>query len=333
MQLAELMTTVEEGRFRCDACQWRCVLGAGYVGRCQMRVGTPEGIELLNHSMISNATIGPVEDHRLWHFFPDTLALAVGSFGYAFPADQQRGPNAQMPEDEAKRRRLPAERAAQVALDKLCRGVIWSYSDPAVSHEYVRDVLHLARSGSRYTAMVTTGYMTIEGFDAYAPYTHGMSLDLRGFSDTSYARLAGISEWHGVLDVAEHAFTKWGCHIEVTTRIHHGVNDNPDELRAMVSWIGQNLGMQTPWHVLPGDAGAETAAAVLRARRIGHENGLVFIYGNEPNQSTQCPKCQATLITRMNGVAKLVGLEELHCTTCNERIKLRTSIFKQRTDR
>jgi pyruvate formate lyase activating enzyme len=330
MQLAELITSLDDGRFRCDACQWRCVLGVGEVGKCQLRVGTAEGIEVLNHSMISNAAIGPIEDHRLWHFFPDSLVLAVGSFGYTFPADQQRGPHALLPEDEAKRRRLPPDRAARVALDKLCRGVVWSYSDPAVSHEYVRDAMQLARAESRYTAVVTNGFMTIEALDAYGHYLHGLSLELRGFSDASYARLAGVPDWRGVLELAKHALTRWGCHIEVTTRIHHGVNDNPDELKAMVQWIVETLGAQTPWHVLPGDAGVEAASAVMRARRIGHDNGLQFIYGSETNQATRCPKCQSTLITRVNGVAKLVGLNEQQCSNCGEAIKLHLSIFRQR---
>ena len=329
MHLAELIT-VDGDRCRCEACQWRCSLGVGEVGRCQLRVGVEGGIELLNHSMISGAAIGPVEDHRLWHFFPDSLVLSIGSFGYAFPGDQQRAPHALLPEDPAKRRKLDADRAANFALERLCRGVVWTYSEPAVSFEYSRDLLQLCRASSRYTAIVTSGYMTIEALDKYGPYLDGVSLELRGFSDYSYHRLADIPDWRGILAVAEHARKRWNCHIEVTTRIHHGVNDNPDELRAMAQWISETLGPQTPWHILPGDAGSETAAAAMRARRIAMELGISFVYGAEPNQATRCPSCQSTLITRTNGVAKLVGLNDNRCATCNYEVNVHLSIFKKR---
>jgi len=62
------------------------------VGRCQVRVGAEEGINLPGYGLISAATIGPIEDYRLWHFLPDTLALAIGGWGYATVSDQSRGP-------------------------------------------------------------------------------------------------------------------------------------------------------------------------------------------------------------------------------------------------
>ncbi len=330
IRFADLVTAHEQRSFTCNACQWRCTLQPDEVGRCNMRVGTAEGIALINHSMISGATIGPIEDHRLWHFFPDSLILSIGGWGYAFPADQGRAPYGVIPEDPAKQRRLDAERAANFALKRLCRGVVWAYGEPAVNYEYVIDLLQLCRASSRYTALATTGYMTVEALDQLGPYLDGINLELRGFSDHTYQRLADVPAWRGILEVAERARNHWHCHMEVTTRIHSGVNDDPEELREMVTWIATTLGVHTPWHVLPGDAGSATAAAATRARRIGHENGLQFIYGAEINQATRCPNCQAVLITRNNGVARMVGMDGVHCAACGHDPQLRLSLFKRR---
>lgn len=327
---ADLFALGEDGVAQCMACQWRCKLPAGEPGQCNVRVGLPDGIQLLNHGLISGAAIGPIEDHRLWHFFPDSMALSIGGWGYAFPADQQRSSYAVVPDDPAKQRKLDPDRAANFALERLCRGVIWAYGEPAVNFEYVLALLQLCRASSRYTALATTGYLTLEALDQLGPYLDGVSFDLRGFSDASYNRLGGIPDWRGVLVTAEQARSRWNCHLEVTTRIHNGVNDDPDELRQLVAWIKETLGDHTPWHVLPGDAGSETAASTTRARRIGHEAGLQFIYGVEPNQPTRCPSCQATLITRTNGVTRLVGLNERLCAGCGHDAKLHLSIFKQR---
>jgi pyruvate formate lyase activating enzyme len=330
MPLAELLTPADDGAFHCAACQWRCTLHPGEVGRCQVRVASEEGISLPSYGLISGASIGPVEDHRLWHFFPDTLMLSIGSWGYAAPLDQQRGPYGTIPTDPSRLRRLDAERAANFALERLCRGVIWAYGDPAVAHEYVLALLQLSRASSRVTALVTSGAFTPESLEEIGPYLDAISFDLRGFSDATYARLSGLPDWRATLEIIAEARNRWHCHVEVSTRIHNGVNDSPDELRDLVAWITSTLGRHTPWHLLPGDAGSETAAAVLRARRIGHENGLYYIYTAEVNQTTRCPTCQATLITRTNGVVRMVGLKDGACESCGHDPQLHLSIFKPR---
>ncbi len=330
MQDSRFSSTTEDGAWQCTACQWRCVLRPGEVGRCHMRSGSEEGIVAHNYGLISAASVSPIESFRMWHFFPDSMALAIGGWGYAFPVDQQRGTYAQIPDDPDKQRNLPPEKAAAFALKQLCRGVIWAYGEPSVSPEYVLDLLKSSRAASRYTALVTTGYMTVDLLDMVGPYLHGISLDLRGFDDVAYERLAGIPKWRGNLGIAVLARERWNCHIEITTRVHHGVNDDQDHLRSLVQWIGDKLGPQTPWHVLPGDAGSETAAAVMRARRIGHEGGLHFVYGVEPNQVTRCPSCQTTLMTRENGVTRLTGVEENRCTTCDFALDFYLSIWQKK---
>lgn len=329
MRVSGFMTRNEQGAIQCIACQWRCVLQPEEVGRCLVRKGGKDAIIASNYGLISAANVSPVEKFRLWHFFPDSMALAIGGWGSSFPVDQQRGAYARIPEDENKRRTLAPERASAFALRQLCRGVIWAYGEPAVSPEYVLDLLKNSRAASRYTALVTNGFMTVETLNKFAPYLHGISLDLRGFADHAYARLAGIPRWRGILGFATLARERWNLHIEITTRMHPGVNDDPEEIREMVEWIRKKVGPQTPWHVLPGNAGAQAAAAVARARRIALESGLLFVYGPEPNQPTRCPKCQTTLITRDNGVSRIVRVEQGRCAICGFAIDLFLSIFRK----
>lgn len=329
MALAELVTPLADGRFRCDACQWRCELGAGEPGRCQVRQGAEDGIVLLNQSLISGAAVQPVEEQRLYHFFPDTLALAIGGWGYSFPVDQSHGPYARIPADARAHRQLDPSRVASFALERLCRGVIWSFSEPAVAHEYVLHVLQLSKAASRYTALVTSGYFTPEALDSYGPYLHGMLLNLRAFDAAAYRRLAGIPDWEGILDVALRAQQRWGCHLEVLTRLYPGVNDAPAHLEALAGWIHETLGPATPWHLLPGDAGAEAAASTSRARRLAREAGLQFVYGPEPGQATHCPQCDAVAVERQGGTVRLSGVADGRCAACGTDLNLRLSIFKR----
>lgn len=332
MRRTELVTALDDGRWQCNVCQWECVLAAGERGRCLVRVGADDGIVAENDGLISAAVVGPIEDYRLWHLLPGAQMLALGGWGYAFPVDQQRGPYATVPVDPAKQRRLPPEKAASFALDQLCRGVIWNFSDPSVAHEYALEILQISRSSSRITALVTTGYETVAAIDRLGHYLDAISLDLRAFDDAAYARLAGVEQWRGILDAVAYAKNRWGCHVEVQTRLHPGVNDSADQIHGMAAWIRDTLGPQTAWHVLPGDAGAAAAQSAARAKRVGHELGLKFIYGADMQQPTNCPAC-GNLIVDRTGQARVVGLTEHGCSRCGERITLRTSIFKDEVAR
>ncbi len=329
MRLTDLVEPTSDGRYRCGVCQWGCTLGVGERGRCLVRAGTDAGIAVLNDGLISAAQVGPIEDHRLWHLLPASQVLSLGGWGYAFPEDQQRGQYANIPEDESKRRKLESDRAAAFALEKLCRGIVWSYSDPSVSFEYVKELLQLGRANSRYTALVTSGYMSRAALDQLGPYLDSISLDLRAFDDATYARLTGIDDWRSILAIVERAHTHWHCHIEVTTRLHPNVNDSPEQIQAMVGWIRDALGAHTPWHVLPGNAGAAAAATVSRARRLAHEAGLLYVYGPEPAQNTNCPKCSALLVERTANGTRLTGVSNGLCTSCGADVGIRTSIFKR----
>lgn len=329
MRLTELAEPAPDGRLRCGVCQWRCALGPGETGRCLVRSREGDAIVAHNDALVSAAGVGPVEEHRLWHCFPGSPVLSIGSWGYAFPTDQQRGQYARVPDEEGRRRQLEPEKVAGVALDRLCRGVVWAFSDPSVAHEYLLDLLATCRASSRYTAIVTSGYATLAALDQIGHYLDAMSLELRAFDDAAYRRLTGADEWRAILDVAAHARARWGIHIEITTRMHPGVNDTPDQIAALAGWIRDALGPHTAWHVLPGDAGAEASAAVARARRAGHEAGLHFVYGPEPGQPTTCHACGATLIER-GGTARVVALEGSACGVCGAETSIRTSIFKRR---
>ena len=329
MQLTELVDHNADDRLRCGVCQWRCSLAVGESGRCGVRLASAAGIEVLNDGLISAAIFSPIEDHGLWHFFPDTQTLAIGSWGYAFPSDQQRGQYGAIPDDESKRRRLAPERVAAVALERLCRGVVWSFSDPSVSLEYVTDILKFSRASSRYTALVTSGYSTLEALDQFGHYLDGINLDLRAFDDAAYRRLAGVEEWRGILDVAAQAKQRWNCHVEVTTRLHPNVNDAAEQVQALGGWIRDTLGAHTVWHILPGDAGAAAASSVARARRLAHEAGLHYIYGPEPGQTTRCHACNTTLIERSGTAGRVVGIIDGRCHSCGADPEFRLSIFKR----
>lgn len=326
MQPTLLQTPLADGRIRCDVCQWRCELAAGDVGRCGVRSHHDNSIIVDSYGLVSGATIGPIEDHRLWHFFPDAQVLSIGGFGtplvpatpseaaqkYALPA-----PNA---------RELSPERVVQFALQRLCRGVLWTFGDPAVNFEWVLDGVKLSRASSRFTAIATSGYFSPGAFAEMAPYLDGMRLDAYGFTDQAYSALTGFTDWRAVFKNAAEARQKWNIHLEVALHLTPGINDSDTEVAALAKWMRVALGSLTPLHILSENADEET---VQRAQATARTAGVKFVYGPAMHQTTRCPACTWVVVERGDGPTQLSGVIDDTCEGCGALLGLRTSLFRR----
>jgi pyruvate formate lyase activating enzyme len=112
-----------------------------------------------------------------------------------------------------------------------------------------------------------------------------------------------------VLEQAERAKRVWHMHVEVVTNVVPGFNDSDESLSGIARWIVGALGADTPWHVTRffpyldlADLEPTPATTLLRALRIGREEGLHFVYLGNVDESggedTVCPSCGASAIKR-----------------------------------
>ena len=326
MRSSILQTPLPDGRIRCDVCQWRCELAPGETGRCQVRTNQDQSVVVIADGLVSAAKIGPIEDHRLWHFFPDSQVFSVGTYGTALvPANASDTPQPYaVPVADA--RELSPERVVQFAQQRLCRGILWTYSDPAVTFEWVLDGAKIGRAASRYTAIATSGYFNPETFALLAPYLDGMRLDVYGFSDQAYQTLTGFDDWRTIFKIAAEARQKWNIHIEVALHAVAGVNDSDAEVTALAKWMRVALGSLTPLHVL-ADEGDEAMATSVQA--IARTAGMNFVYGPRPDQATRCPRCTWVVLERGDGPTQLSGVIDDTCEGCQAPLGLRTSLFRR----
>ncbi|MDI6899121.1 MAG: AmmeMemoRadiSam system radical SAM enzyme, partial [Methanolinea sp.] len=110
-----------------------------------------------------------------------------------------------------------------------------------------------------------------------------------------------------------------------------GQNDSPQETGALIRWIRDNLGEDTPVHFTRfhpdhrmRDRGATPVAVLERIYRQAREEGLRFPYlGNvspHPWESTYCPSCGALCIERYGYSVFFRELSGESCSRCGERI-------------
>ena len=204
---------------------------------------------------------------------------------------------------------MPPERVAGMATEAGCQGVAFTYNEPVIWIEYVRDVSRLAHEAGLYTVMVTNGYITLEGLDQLAGLIDVWRVDVKGFDDATYRTLCRVSGVKPVLEATERAKHVHGMHVEVVTNVVPAVNDDDAQLAGIADWIAGRLGEDTPWHITRffpyldfADLPPTPVATLRHAVTLGHEAGLHFVYlGNvrEPGgEDTTCPACGGTAIVR-----------------------------------
>ncbi|MGC8874389.1 MAG: radical SAM protein, partial [Chloroflexia bacterium] len=325
----------EGGSVRCRLCPWFCRLAPGETGLCRVRQNREGALYSLNYGRLAAAAVEPIERRGLYHLFPGSIILTLGSWGDNLPCGT-RSVSAEMPAEDGAKRLLDPERAAAFAVEHRCRGIAWGYREPAVWLEYVLDSAKMARANGLFTCLITKGLITREALDLLGPYLDACAAELLAASGSVYERACGRDAWGEISGLPRYLRERWRAHIEIHTPLLVGINDDDEVLRGLADWILEELGPETPWHLWRKETfGLSPASmeALDRARVLGQERGLAYVYvqtGTEESLSnTRCPSCGQTLIRREGRYyIKISGIEEGRCTQCGHEIYLRRTIFK-----
>lgn len=313
MHEAILYEHLDGGRIRCGVCPRVCVIADGKTGYCCVRTNHEGKLYAMTYGKITSAAADPIEKKPLFHFCPGTLVFSLGSAGCNLRcAHCQNWQIAHDKPDETTLGRMagltPAQ-AVEAARKGGCAGIAWTYNEPTIWLEYTIDTAKLAKEAGLYTVYVTNGYATPAAVDAIGPHLDAYRVDVKGFTDELYMKLANVRNWRTILAAAERAKKIWGCHVEIVTNVIPGWNDDEPQLRGIAEWIKEALGDNTPWHVtrfVPylelADVPMTPVKTLERARDIGLSAGLKFVYiGNVPGhaaENTYCPSCGALCIER-----------------------------------
>lgn len=298
-------------RVHCLLCPHDCRIAAGARGICGVRENRDGRLVALTYALVSSIAVDPIEKKPVFHYKPGSRALSLGSVGCSMRCGHCQNwqiSRARPGGEEPLERVEPAE-VVRLAQEHRCEGVAFTYNEPVIWIEYVLDTARLCKEAGLYTVMVTNGYITEAGLDLIGPHIDVWRVDVKGFDDETYRTLCKARSVRPVLAMAERAKHTWSMHVEVVTNVIPTVNDGEATLRGIAEWIRDRLGADTPWHVTRFFPYLDLAhlpptplATLVRARRIGLEAGLHFVYlGNvhEPGgEDTTCPGCGEVAIAR-----------------------------------
>jgi len=331
---ALLWDKLDGRRVRCRVCERRCVIAPGQRGFCRTRENRDGELLSLTYGAVASLHVAPVEAKPLYHFFPGSRWLSMGSVGCNFRCGGcQNWETAHAQPDDARRdaQTLEPRQLVDMAVERQCKGLSWTYNEPTLWLEYTLDTGRLARKRGLLANYVTNGYITPEALDQVAPLLDAWRVDIKAFDADTYQRLANIRDFDKVLAAAERAKKTHGLHVECVTLVVPGINDHASQLRALAEWIVATLGRDTPWHVnrfVPHrdlSALPPTPVATLeRAHAIGREAGLWYVYiGNVPGHEarhTFCHVCGARLVERGDGGAVANHIWRGICPFCSAEI-------------
>lgn len=275
----------------CSVCFRHCDIPEGHLGFCGGRICRDGRVEAYNYGRVTSIALDPIEKKPLARFCPGSNILSVGSFGCNL-----RCPFCQNYEiswsEQARRFAETAETVSPEALVELALetrdrgnvGIAFTYNEPLIGYEFVRDTARLAKAEGLKNVIVTNGTAELSVLEELRPYIDAMNIDLKGFTDRYYNEVLG-GDRQQVMAFIEEAVTF--CHIELTTLIVPGENDSEAEMRELSAWVGRLKnpdGEDVPLHIsrfFPRfnmqDRGPTDVRTVYRLADIAREN-LKYVY-------------------------------------------------------
>ena len=274
---------------RCTLCPVQCRLAPGRTGFCRARTHRGGVLAADTYGFVSALALDPIEKKPLYHFHPNKQILSLGGWGC-----NMRCPYCQnhsiamrgMPSDQAVRKLTPAQAARQAA-DAAALGNIglaYTYNEPVIAYEYVRDCARAVREAGMLNVLVTNGFISEEPWSALLDWTDAVNIDWKTGSASAYRELgADIAQVRRNLAAAVSR-----CHVEVTVLVVPGFNDSEAEMHQTAAFLA-SLDPDIPLHLsrfFPRHRMADRlptpVETLLRLQKTA-QNHLRYVYtGNMP---------------------------------------------------
>ncbi len=318
---------LRDGRVQCDLCPRACRLAEGQRGLCFVRGNAGGQVVLTTWGRASGFCVDPIEKKPLNHVLPGTAVLSFGTAGCNLTCRfcQNWHLSKARTEDRSNERALPETIAA--AAERLgCHSVAFTYNEPVIFLEYVRDVAAVCRERGIRTVAVTAGYIEPEPRADFFHAIDAANVDLKSFRDDFYRRMSS-ARLAPVLDTLRYLQRETGVWLEITNLVIPGENDTDAELDEMTGWIVAELGPDVPVHFSAfhpdyrlQDRPPTPPAMLRRARAIARRNGVRHAYtGNvrDPEgATTYCHACGTPLIERDGYQILAWRLDHGACPNC-----------------
>ena len=318
-------------RFTAIYCNHRCRIADSKFGFCGVRENRNGKLYTHAYGEVIAANVDPIEKKPLYHFLPGTASFSVATTGCNFRCGFcQNWQISQISKkgggDQPGWRLLP-EDIVQSAIDRRCKSISYTYTEPTIFFEYAYDTAKLAKRHGLFNVFVTNGYMTSDALKTIGHYLDACNVDLKSYREDFYkknckARLKPVLESIRLMKELK----IW---VEITTLIIPDVNDKEEELKGIASFIA-GVDPNIPWHISRfhpdykfSDSCMTPVETIKNAYSVGKGEGLNYVYmGNVPEESadTACPHCHKVLVRRKGFFTEESLVKYPRCHYCRKPV-------------
>ena len=234
----------------CEACPRRCRLSDGQTGACRARQADGGRVVCANYGKVTSLALDPIEKKPLAFFRPGSPVLSIGSFGCNLRCPFcQNHSISQAGADAAEWTETTpaalADLAARLAEERGNLGLAYTYNEPLVGWEFVRDCAREIRARGLANVLVSNGVASPAVVAELAPLLDAANIDLKGPDQAFYDWVGGD---FAAACATIRALHEAGVHVEATTLVVPGRNDTDEAIDAIAAFLA-SVSPDLPLHV------------------------------------------------------------------------------------
>ena len=313
---------------QCLLCPNQCVIKSGKTGICKNKKNISGELYAHIYGQVSAIAMDPIEKKPLYHFYPGSQILSIGTIGCSFSCDFCQ--NYHLVEALVPTEGVEPEQLIESAKKHNSLGIAYTYNEPFISFEFVLDTAIFAKKAGLKNVLVTNGYYNPEPFLELVPYIDAMNIDLKSIRNEFYKRYC-----HGriepVLKTIETA--QRSCLVELTNLIVTGLNDSEEDIKDLIDWVA-SVNPEIPlhfsrYHPMYKMTNPPTQISRLERAYELSKGKLKWVYlGNvftDVGQDSVCPDCGAILVKRRGYSVQVVNLKGNSCGSCGAKHNFNSS--------
>lgn len=323
--------TIDDSRLVCHLCPAECKIRPGKRGICRSRINQDGKLVTDNYAEAVTVSIDPIEKKPLYHFFPTSQILSTGPNTCNLQCSHCQ--NWTISQEKVPTRPVMPEQLVKIAGERGSIGVAFTYTEPLMWYEYIRDVAPLLQEAGYKVVLVSNGYGNPEAVSELAAHVDAANIDLKSMDPRFYYKICK-GRLEPVLENIRRLHAA-GVHLEVTNLVIPEHNDSDDDIMALVDFVA-SVDDHIPLHfsayhpAYKLDAPPTPDETLIKARNIAEKRLKYVFLGNtllDGGGDSRCPNCNNMLIRRTGYASRIEGVEAGRCTECgyNTRIVMEHS--------
>ncbi len=174
----------------CNVCFRHCELSGNQLGFCRARKCLDRRVVSDAYGKVTALQLDPIEKKPLARFQPGSMILSVGSYGCNLRCPFcQNHEIAQAGDDDIGSQFYSPDQLVALA-EKLQPkgniGIAFTYNEPLINYEFVRDTFKACKAKGLKTVLVSNGTAEPEVLQQVLPLTDAVNFDLKAFRKETY---------------------------------------------------------------------------------------------------------------------------------------------------